>query len=130
MTKQCFLIEDDQDDQEIFCMAIQEVDKSINCVVANDGVEALQMLTADNSFKPDYIFIDLNMPKLNGMDCLREIKKLEHLKEAKMIIYSTSAQDNLLNMSKQLGAADFIIKPPSLSLLAEKLATVFNKKQP
>ena len=61
--KTCFLIDDDIDDQEIFGLAIKEIDYSIQCTFANDGAEALQKLsTTALNFLPDYIFLDLNMP--------------------------------------------------------------------
>jgi CheY-like chemotaxis protein len=121
---ECFLIDDDLDDQELFLMALQEVDKDMACVIANDGIEALQKLKTDASFVPDYIFLDVNMPKMNGLQCLAEIKKLSHLKDVDVIMFSTSSDKNIVEKSKQLGATDFQVKPAGLNPLIQKLARI------
>jgi CheY-like chemotaxis protein len=72
---QCLLVDDDLDDQEIFLMTLEKINKNIKCLTANNGVEALSLLT-QNSFVPDYIFLDVNMPKMNGIECLRSIKNI------------------------------------------------------
>ena len=119
---QLFLIDDDLDDQEIFYMALQSIDHNIKCTAANDGVEALRVLQLDHSFNPDFIFIDINMPRMNGIDCLRQIKELGLVKSAKTIMYSTTIDPQMVELSRQLGAHDFMIKPSSLSYLQEKLS--------
>ena len=123
MTKalQLLLIDDDPDDQEIFCMALQSIDSTIQCTTANDGIEALQVLQSEKSFEPDFIFIDINMPRMNGIDCLKQIKELGIAKRAEMIMYSTTSDPRIIELSKKLGASDFMIKPASLSHLQEKL---------
>src|ERR1051325_7487517 len=87
----CVLIDDDADDQDVFLLALEAVDKSIRCHIANDGVEALQMLSVGKGFSPDYIFLDLNMPRMNGKQCLGQIKKIDCLRNIPVIIYSTTA---------------------------------------
>jgi CheY-like chemotaxis protein len=76
----CFLIDDDEDDLEIFKMALGEIDPSITLHYAFSGVEALKKLNADPCLIPHVIFIDWNMPRMNGRQCLEEIKKTERLK--------------------------------------------------
>ena len=126
-TRECFLIDDDIDDHEIFQIALQRVDQSIGFVAANDSVEGLRKLKEDHSFVPDYIFLDVNMPKMNGMQCLPEIKKLGHLKNVKIIMYSTSTDAGIISSSKQLGADDFLIKPDKIGLLVSKLSQILGK---
>ena len=104
-------------------MAVSEVDTSIECVFANDGIEALQQLDEDG-FLPDCIFIDLNMPRMNGLECLAVIKKIERLQKVPVFIYSTSADPKLVAECKQMGASDFIVKPPGLQLLTDKLKQI------
>lgn len=123
--KTCLLVDDDEDDKEIFCMALSETDPSIRCLVASDAVEALKMLR-DPAFVPDYIFLDLNMPLMSGKECLQEIRKLPHLKKTPVIIYSTSASHRDIQETRDLGASSFITKPPQISVLAQKLAGVFS----
>jgi len=70
-----FLIDDDIDDQEVFEMALKEVQPLAQCVFAADGILALEKIKTDASFLPHTIFIDINMPRMNGAQCLREIKR-------------------------------------------------------
>ena len=73
MLKNCLLIDDDQDDQELFLMALERVDSQIKCSVANNGVEGLAALS-DHFYTPTHIFLDINMPKMNGIECLQRIR--------------------------------------------------------
>jgi len=124
--KSCYLIEDDLDDQEIFRMALSAVDKDIECTVFNDGVEALERLRKLNGRSPDIIFLDVNMPRMNGVACLEEIRKLDKLANTKVFMYSTTSDNKMISTTAELGANGFIIKPPSLSVLQERLKQVFN----
>ena len=125
MRKSCLLVDDDEDDKEIFTLALNEANSSIECIIASDGIEALKMLQ-DSSFIPDYIFLDLNMPLLSGKECLIEIKKKPHLMKVPVIIFSTSASQKDLMETRALGASSFITKPPLISTLTEKLLEVFD----
>jgi CheY-like chemotaxis protein len=119
----CFLIDDDLDDQEIFMLALQDLDKMVNCVTAADGSQALQILNEDHSFIPDYIFLDLNMPRMDGKQFLAEIKKDARLRNIPVIIYSTSSDPRDLYETKQLGASDYIVKQTSIGSLRKILST-------
>jgi CheY-like chemotaxis protein len=123
-----FFIDDDMDDQEIFGMAISEVDPSIECVFASDGIEALDKLT-HMEYLPGCVFIDLNMPRMNGMECLVEIRKQERLQHVPVYIYSTSADPTLIQECQQLGVRQFIVKPPGLHLLTEILKEITQSNQ-
>ena len=125
MTNSCILIDDDTDDQEIFIMALKKIDRYINCIMANDWIEGLQRLTEDLSFVPGYIFIDINMPKMDGIECLVEIRKLNHLQHAKIIMYSTTEDPIIIDKSKELGATAFLVKPPGMKALIRSLTHIF-----
>src|SRR5215216_7180747 len=107
-----FLADDDADDQEIFKEALSEIDKSIRCLTASSGEEALSKLTGGLKPLPDYIFLDLNMPRMDGLQCLTEIKKIKILKNIPVIIYSTSSAQKDVEETRKLGADYFITKPP------------------
>lgn len=122
-----FLIDDDTDDQEIFALALKEVDDTIQCHFANDGVSAIERLQKDTAFYPGFIFVDLNMPRMDGKKCLTEIKKIPRLKHIPVVIYSTSDDEKFFIEMKEMGASGYIVKPPNLSLLVKTLAELFKK---
>lgn len=124
MRKTCLLVDDDEDDSEIFALAVSEADPSVDCIFASDAVSALAMLE-DKLFVPDFIFLDLNMPLMSGRECLVEIRKRQHLSDTPVIIYTTSASQRDMEDTHQLGASFFITKPPLISALTGKLLAVF-----
>jgi DNA-binding response OmpR family regulator len=124
----CFLIDDDPDDQEIFCMALDEIGYSVDCEFASDGAEAINKLS-DGTYIPDLIFIDMNMPKVNGNECLQEIKRIESLKSVPVYMYSTSADPESVAETQRLGAAGFIVKPASIAELTETLRFCLRNKE-
>ena len=126
---QIFLVDDDYDDQEIFLMALHQVDVPATCSFASNGIEALEKLAENRAYVPDYIFIDINMPKMNGIECLREIKKLDHLKKSQILMYSTSADTSIIQQCLQLGADDFLVKPPGFTQLIELLRNLLTANQ-
>lgn len=121
-----FLIDDDSDDQEIFALALEEIFRSYTCVTAKNGVEALEKLRSGN-VKPDYIFLDLNMPRMNGKQCLAEIRKESVLNKIPVIIYSTSSESHHMEQMITMGASAFVTKPPVIAELIASLRDVFDR---
>jgi iron complex outermembrane recepter protein len=122
-----FLIDDDADDQEIFEIAMKKYDDNIECVFANNGPEALGKLLSDSEFVPDYIFLDINMPLMNGEECLEEIKKIDRLINVPVYMYSTSAYTHQQQEYKSLGVADYIVKPSTVNDLTAILSDIVRK---
>ncbi len=123
--RKCLLIDDDLDDQEIFLMCLEKVCEDVECLTMNDGVNAIAMLGSNTDYVPDYIFIDVNMPKMNGIECLRILKQMEKLRDARIYMYSTTSEGLALEESKKLKAHDFFIKPANILALEEQLSMVF-----
>ncbi|MDF2454186.1 MAG: response regulator [Cytophagaceae bacterium] len=123
--KNCLLIDDDIDDQEIFEICVQELNPDIKFLAVKNGIEAVSLLKSNDSYTPDYIFIDVNMPKLNGLDCLKILRANERLHACKIYMYSTTSAHSSLEESKKLGADDFIIKPTKTAELKEILSKIF-----
>jgi CheY-like chemotaxis protein len=121
----CLLIDDDLDDQEIFLLCAQSIGYNIQCRMSNNGAEGIAMLEADADYLPDFIFLDINMPKMNGMETLQRIKKINRLHPAKVFMYSTSSETRVVEESIRLGANDFIVKPAKTMLLKERLKEIF-----
>lgn len=114
------LIDDDEDDQEIFVTAASAVSESVRCIAILDAREALRKLS-DKEINPDVIFLDLNMPIMNGQQFLSELKKHHELRAIPVIIFSTSSSHHTIKSLKDLGASDFITKPSLYNELVEIL---------
>lgn len=107
------LVDDDPDDRAFFIEAAREVDEHIECITANDGQKALELLRGSLNALPDIIFLDIRMPLLNGKKCLAELKKDDTLKHIPVVIYTTSKLVEESVELKKMGAAHFISKPPN-----------------
>ena len=116
--KICFLIEDDPDDQNIFLMALTTFNSSIELVIVSDGVKALKKINEDESFLPDYIFLDLNMPYMSGKECLIKLRAIDRLSNVPIIIYSTVKYFGELT---SFGASGFVSKPISMKDIIKTL---------
>jgi CheY-like chemotaxis protein len=123
-----YLIDDDSDDHYFFKLAVEDMDAGIECTFASGGDEALERLK-DSGFKPDFIFIDINMRGMNGMEVLTEIRKLVHLNHTVVYMYSTSANEQLKSTFTSLGATGVIRKVASIALLKDMLLTLFQPLQ-
>jgi DNA-binding NarL/FixJ family response regulator len=123
----CLLIDDDTDDHEIFKMALEAIDKSIFCDCINESIDAIEKLKTNQSFQPEIIFVDMNMPAMNGVECLAEIKKIDRLKEVPVIFYSTFADPAKVMEMKKLGAAEYFEKPSDIDVLINKLSSIFKE---
>lgn len=104
------LIDDDEDDQEIFLTALECTGKPIRCTVVDSARKALSQITC-GELETDLIFLDLNMPLMNGQQFLTEIKKEKKLSEIPIVILSTSSNAVTVMQVKQLGACHVFTKP-------------------
>jgi CheY-like chemotaxis protein len=107
------LVEDDEDDRKLFIEATKEVDSTITCLSASDGMEALAYLRDDHNDAPDFVFLDLRMPGFSGEECLIEIKQEPRMANVPVIVYTTSRDVQESVRLKLLGAAHFASKPVS-----------------
>jgi CheY-like chemotaxis protein len=111
----------------MFTEVAVDIDNTITCITVNNGADALQKLQSMQVL-PDLVFLDLNMPKLNGKQCLQQIKQIERLNAIPIIMYTTSTLPEDAEVTKELGAAYFLIKPSSMNELKEKLQMLFSKE--
>ena len=124
--KTFFLIDDDADDSELFHEAIGAVDNSVNCCFASDGREALDVLKEKGDTVPDIIFMDINMPDMNGWQLLDRLKKEEAYRAIPVIMYSTSSQRSDAIKAKNYGALCFVTKPSNFSSLKKIVEVVIS----
>lgn len=122
------LADDDEDDRNFFKDAFDEIKISTNVNVVNDGEELMDYLNQPDIILPHILFLDLNMPRKNGMECLMEIKQLDHLKNMAIAIYSTSSSEKDIEETFVKGANIYIKKPNDFNELIKTLniATTFN----
>ena len=121
------LIEDDVDDQEFFLTAIKELTDSVIIRVLDNAKTALQILESKQN-PVDLIFLDLNMPLMDGQDFLRILKKNEALNQIPVVVLSTISHPITIKYAKELGALDFITKPTKLSELKKILKLIIKLK--
>ena len=123
--KKVLLVDDDEDDRAFFLESINGLDQKLVCVIAQNGKEALETLLSDNP-KPDIIFLDLNMPLMNGREFLAVIKNYEQLHRIPIVILTTSSDEKVKLEIAKLGAQGFITKPDKFHLWESTLNEFFN----
>jgi len=119
------LIDDDEDDLFFFTDAIKCMHPQPVCETAMNGKAALNNLQK-STVLPDMIFLDLNMPLMNGFEFLINIKKDNRLSEIPVGIYSTSSIISDIALSKKLGANFYLTKPNDMQMLRKKLQEIFS----
>jgi CheY-like chemotaxis protein len=103
-------VEDDAIEVMMFNRVIQKIGINHKLIEANNGENALKILNAKEII-PDIILLDLNMPKLNGIEFLKIIKNNEVLKQIPIIIFTTSNNHRDISDCYKIGIAGYIIKP-------------------
>ncbi len=119
------LVDDDADDRFLFQEAINEIDASLIYMEKQDGVEALKYLKETEQL-PDIIFLDLNMPRMNGKECLVSLKNDTRLASIPTIIYSTFKSPKSVNEVVQLGADFYLQKPVNYHDLYNSIKFILN----
>lgn len=111
-TNTILLVEDDYLDVESVKRALKKQQISHVLHIAHNGVDALNMLTREyDKIIPDIILLDINMPKMNGIEFLRIIKNYYSLKNIKIFMITTSAEEYDQISAQNLGVAGYILKP-------------------
>jgi len=119
------LADDDGDDYLFFKEVLEDLQVSANLTVVNNGDQLMQTLTNKDSKLPHLLFLDLNMPRKNGLECLLEIKRDKKLNQIPVIIFSTSFQKNMVDLLYKSGAQYYIRKPADFSGLKTIIQQVF-----
>ncbi|WP_199535429.1 response regulator [Rhodohalobacter sp. SW132] len=115
------LTDDDEDDRLIFKEILGEMDRNINLRMVNDGKQLMDYLTTENNPLPHIIFLDLNMPNMSGVECLKEIRSHEKYNDISIAIYSTSTSKKDIDDTFYHGANIYITKPAAYSELKKVL---------
>jgi len=121
---QILLADDDEDDRLFFKEAFEEIKIKTNVRIVNDGVELMNHLNQNSDQLPHILFLDLNMPRKNGIECLLEIKRTDQLKHIPIAIYSTSSSEQDIEETFIKGANIYIKKPSDFATLKRILEEV------
>jgi CheY-like chemotaxis protein len=116
------IAEDDEDDQFLIKSAFNEIDSSINLIFANDGLELIKhfdKIKGDNVTLPSLLILDLNMPKKNGKEVLKDLIDKDFLGKFPIVIFSTTSNNSDKQYCKNLGVNDFFSKPSNYTGLLD-----------
>jgi CheY-like chemotaxis protein len=125
--KTILLADDDADDRSFFEEALEEISLATELTIAKDGVElmtALDEIVTEEPPPPHVIFLDINMPRKNGIECLKEIRENPRKKNIPIVIFSTTANEKAIETTYSLGANCYICKPVSHQLFKKAIETV------
>ncbi|MBL7933506.1 MAG: response regulator [Bacteroidia bacterium] len=126
------IADDDHDDQYMIKQAFANIKFNANVQFVNDGVELMDYLNKrgkyhqQNLISPRIILLDLNMPKKDGRECLKEIKGNPNLKKIPVIVYSTSSNPDDMSYAYEHGASSYITKPYSYKELIHTMDVIKN----
>jgi len=118
-----FLADDDRDDRFFFEKALEEIHVTAHLKKIINGERLMEYLTMHPEALPDILFLDINMPRKNGAECLKEIKTNPKLKGIPVVIYSTSLQDEVIDVFYRQGA-HYYLKKCNFNELKKAIRTV------
>jgi CheY-like chemotaxis protein len=121
------IIDDDADDKQFLIEVAREIHPSINFVLADNFNDAINILQNNSGRLPDFIFLDLNLPCINGKQGLKYLKNDANLSSIPVVIYTTSKLAEDIEDTKNLGAAHFITKPHSSQQLKKEIEFVLKE---
>jgi DNA-binding response OmpR family regulator len=125
--KNIVLVDDDADDRILFIEAMDFVHPLANIFTKKDGEELMEHLSA-SSLEPDVIFLDLNMPRINGKECLKELRANKKYQTTPIIIFTTSLNPVDVQETFNEGATFFMRKPNSFEELKETLHNLLHSR--
>jgi CheY-like chemotaxis protein len=120
-------IDDDSEDRDIFQEAITQIAPMSVCNVATDGAQGLQALE-EFVVMPDYIFVDVNMPVMNGKQFLEKVKTAPRLRSIPVIMYSTTSYSQEREEYFRMGAQDVLVKPNSFKEICSLLKSIIQSE--
>jgi CheY-like chemotaxis protein len=109
INKSCFLINEDPGEQAVFVKALTDVSPQTLCFTASDGIDGLYMMLKEKLI-PDYIFIEMIMPRMDALSFLQQIKKIDTLKEIPVIVHAISPMPHEVIAMKEAGAAALYLR--------------------
>lgn len=109
VTQHVLYIDDDEDDRDLFAMAMEDIGSGFTFSCVSTAPEALQLIK-NNLLSPHMVIVDLNMPKFNGFDFLKALQSIKDRKKPYVIVLTTSALESEKAKAHALGASAFLTK--------------------
>ncbi|NNG02055.1 MAG: response regulator [Desulfobacteraceae bacterium] len=128
--RKILLAEDDARDIELTLAALEEYNLANRVVVARDGAEALDYLYCKGKYvdrekiDPIVVLLDLKMPKMSGLDVLREVKHSKELRKIPIVVLTSSKEDQDIVESYGLGVNAYVVKPVEFEKFAEAIRQI------
>ncbi|MDA6068331.1 response regulator [Flavobacterium sp. AC] len=114
------LVDDDEDDCELFIAAIASLNKNILTTISNNSLEALNNLKVATVL-PDFIFLDMQMPYLSGAEFIQELRQIPKLSPIKIVVYSSHSHDTLKKLTNEFDSVQIFTKPNNFQELVSTL---------
>jgi DNA-binding NtrC family response regulator len=121
------LVDDDEDDLEIFCEAVQLVEETIECIPIN-SCQQLLLFLSDKTATPDFFFVDLMMPAIGGMECIEAIRSDARLNSSKVVLYSSMVTAQQVEALSGFNAT-FLCKPVNFTDLVSEVKNVLKPNE-
>ena len=118
------MVDDDTDDQQIFSLAIQAIDPTLSVVFATNGGDALKQL--QDMARPDVIFLDYQMPGMDGIECLTKLKAVRSTRQIPVIMYTGSDSKAEKQLAIRLGAFEFMGKSKHVDQLTSEIGKIIS----
>ncbi|KQO20550.1 hypothetical protein ASF10_15855 [Flavobacterium sp. Leaf82] len=117
------LVDDDEDDCELFIAAIASLNKNILTTISNNSLEALNNLKAATVL-PDFIFLDMQMPYLSGAEFIQQLRQIPELNKIQVVVYSSHSQDTLKKLTNEFDSVQIFTKPNNFQELVRTLDNI------
>jgi len=124
-----FIIDDNEDFVLLFCQAVAKTHPECQCLSAENGYNALRQLKFMLPTVPDFIFVDVKMPIMNGHEIVSELKKTDMFSSVPIIMYSAGANPEDEMKAKENGAVAFYAKPENTEKIAALIKDVLNMRK-
>ncbi|APQ18157.1 response regulator [Maribacter hydrothermalis] len=121
-----FLVDDDYDDRQLFSEALEAIKMDYRITTFTNGVDLMANLIDPSTELPNYIFLDLNMPLMNGEECLDDIRGELNFANIRVIIYSGYYDEEEVNRLLNKGADQYLQKPKSFKELKIQIENCFS----
>lgn len=124
MRNRVIIADDDEDDRMLLHSAFQENRSDVDIEFAFDGSDLMKLLSAEKALKVSFILLDLNMPRKDGREVLKEIKENPDLKQIPVVILTTAKNESEIRKCYDLGANTYIVKPDGFEALRKVVVSV------